>query len=87
MHVTFIAGDLSPEYFGMPVGPVPNVVLTVENSTIPFSSIGISYNITDADGRQVSKVFYISNIKRVLIISKGILSRTVDKGAYFQNIY
>eukprot|EP00026_Physarum_polycephalum_P003584 Phypoly_transcript_03597.p2 GENE.Phypoly_transcript_03597~~Phypoly_transcript_03597.p2 ORF type:complete len:256 (-),score=43.04 Phypoly_transcript_03597:59-826(-) len=56
VHVTFVAGELNSNYFHTMNGSVPSMVLTIENASIPFSSIGRSKNIT-LDDRPVSKVF------------------------------
>jgi prenylcysteine oxidase/farnesylcysteine lyase len=57
VHVTFVATiDLRPSYFQL-AEVVPEVVLTIEDASVPFSSVAKLANITMADGRPVYKVF------------------------------
>lgn len=61
MHVTFVAANkLQSGYFQQTV-PVPEHILTVEDPSVPFSSISRLNNISIADGRPVFKVSLLSN--------------------------
>ncbi|OQR90998.1 prenylcysteine oxidase-like [Achlya hypogyna] len=51
-HTTFVQGELSAAYFGQ--ADVPEIVLTTENASLPFSSIGLQYR---KDGVSLYKVF------------------------------
>jgi prenylcysteine oxidase/farnesylcysteine lyase len=53
---TFIKGTPRAEYFGLArAGDLPDTVLTVEDDTIPFSSLGLV--ATSTDGALVYKLF------------------------------
>jgi len=53
---TFIKGTPRTEYFGLArAGDLPDTVLTVEDDTIPFSSLGLV--ATSTDGALVYKLF------------------------------
>jgi len=56
VHVTFVSGTPNPEYFKI-TGKVPDLVLTVEEPSLPFSSIGRQAGINDDDGKPVYKIF------------------------------
>ncbi|KDO19877.1 hypothetical protein SPRG_14908 [Saprolegnia parasitica CBS 223.65] len=52
-HTTFVQGELTPAYFQQR-SDVPETILTTENASLPFSSIGLQYR---QDGVSLYKVF------------------------------
>jgi prenylcysteine oxidase/farnesylcysteine lyase len=66
VHVTFVAASgIHPSYFN--AEKVPDHILTVEDPTVPFSSLAKLANISVADGRAVYKVFSRTEMCRTLL--------------------
>jgi len=66
VHVTFAAGTLNSGYFKT-TGRAPDHILTVEEPTIPFSSIGKLNGVTTEDGRPVYKMFSKQELEEPLL--------------------
>jgi len=78
VHVTFVACEqLRPSYF-KELESVPDHVLTVEDPSVPFSSVSKLTNISVADGRSLYKVFSRTALSNELLEKLFVNSTIVN---------
>ncbi len=81
-----VTGTLNPHYFGITEDEVPDAVLTIENSSLPFTSIGCKGVAKSNPKLKVYKVFSRKDVSEELLDSV-FLNRTSTYRHFWAGTY